>query len=93
MLDIYELKVFLVAAETENFSQAARQLNLTQPAVSMQIRALERKLDVTLFHRAGRSLALSERGKALLPLARDMINRAIRIEEEIESLKGEVVGH
>lgn len=93
MLDVYELKVFLVAAETENFSEAARQLNLTQPAVSMQIRALERKLDVTLFHRAGRSLALSERGKALLPLARDMINRAIRIEEEIESLKGEVVGH
>ena len=93
MLDVYELNVFLVAAETENFSAAARQLNLTQPAVSMQIRALERKLDVTLFHRAGRSLALSERGKALLPLARDVVNRAIRIEEEIESLKGEVVGH
>ncbi len=93
MLDVYELNVFLVAAETENFSEAARQLNLTQPAVSMQIRALERKLDVTLFHRAGRSLALSERGKALLPLARDVVNRAVRIEEEIESLKGEVVGH
>ena len=93
MLDVYELNVFLTAAETENFSQAARQLNLTQPAVSMQIRALERKLDVKLFHRAGRSLALSERGKALLPLARDVVNRAIRIEEEIESLKGDIVGH
>lgn len=93
MLDVYELNVFLTAAETENFSEAARQLNLTQPAVSMQIRALERKLDVQLFHRSGRSLTLSERGKALLPLARDVVNRAIRIEEEIESLKGEVVGH
>jgi DNA-binding transcriptional LysR family regulator len=93
MLDVYELNVFLIAAETENFSEAARQLNLTQPAVSMQIRALERKLDVDLFHRAGRSLTLSERGRALLPLARDVVNRAIRIEEEIESLKGEVVGH
>lgn len=93
MLDVYELNVFLTAAETENFSEAARQLNLTQPAVSMQIKALERKLDVQLFHRSGRSLALSERGKALLPLARDVVNRAIRIEEEIESLKGEVVGH
>jgi len=87
MLDVYELKVFLTAAETENFSAAARQLNLTQPAVSMQIRALERKLDVTLFHRAGRSLSLSERGRALMPLARDVVNRAIRIEEEIESLR------
>ncbi|MDH3674880.1 MAG: LysR family transcriptional regulator, partial [Anaerolineae bacterium] len=93
MLDVHELKIFLAAAETENFSEAARHLNLTQPAVSMHIRALEKKLDVPLFHRTGRSLALTERGKALMPLARDMINRAIRIEEEIESLKGGVVGH
>lgn len=93
VLDVYELNVFLMAAETENFSEAARQLNLTQPAVSMQIRALERKLGVDLFHRAGRSLALTEQGRALMPLSRDMVNRAIRIEEEIESLKGEVVGH
>jgi len=92
MLDVYELKVFLTAAETENFSEAARQLSLTQPAVSMQIRSLEKKLDVSLFHRTGRVLSLSEQGKALMPMARDMINRAIQIEEEIESLKGEVVG-
>lgn len=93
MLDVYELNIFLVAAETENFSEAARQLNLTQPAVSMQIRALERRLDVTLFERVGRSLSLSEPGRALMPLARDLINRAIQIEEEVESLKGKVVGH
>lgn len=93
MLDTYELNVFLAAAETENFSTAARQLNLTQPAVSMQIRALEKKLDVALFNRIGRSLALTEQGKALMPLARDMINRVIQIEEEVESLKGKVVGH
>lgn len=93
MLDVYELNVFLVAAETENFSEAARQLNLTQPAVSMQIRALEKKLGVDLFHRAGRSLSLTESGKVLMSMARDMVNHAIQIEEEIESLKGEVVGH
>jgi DNA-binding transcriptional LysR family regulator len=93
MLDVYELNVFLTAAETENFSEAARQLHLTQPAVSMQIRALEKKLDVDLFHRTGRTLALTEQGRALMPLAREVINRAIQIEEELESLKGEVVGH
>jgi DNA-binding transcriptional LysR family regulator len=93
MLDLYALNVFLVAAENENFSEAARQLNLTQPAVSMQIRALEKKLNVSLFYRVGRGLSLTEQGKALLPMAREMINRAIRVEEEIESLKGEVVGH
>lgn len=93
MLDVYELNVFLTAAETENFSEAARQLSLTQPAVSMQIRALEKKLGVELFHRAGRTLALTEQGKVLMSMARDMVNHAIQIEEEIESLKGEVVGH
>jgi DNA-binding transcriptional LysR family regulator len=93
MLDVHELNVFLTAAETENFSAAARQLHLTQPAVSMQIRALEKKLDVDLFHRFGRTLALTEQGKALMPLARDVVNRAIQIQEELESLKGEVTGH
>ena len=93
MLNVYELNIFLVAAETENFSQAARQLNLTQPAISMQVQALEKQLGVQLFHRVGRTLSLTEQGKALIPLARDMVNRAIHIEEEIESLKGEVVGH
>ena len=44
MLDIYELKVFLIAAETENFSEAARQLSLTQPAVSKRIAILEQQL-------------------------------------------------
>jgi LysR family transcriptional regulator, transcriptional activator of the cysJI operon len=93
MLDTYTLSIFLAAAHTENFSEAARQLNLTQPAVSMQIRALERRLDIPLFHRVGRSLSLTEQGKALVPLARDMVHRAIQIEEEIEALKGTVVGH
>ena len=93
MLDVYEMKVFLVAAETENFSEAARQLILTQPAVSIQIRSLEKKLGVELFYRAGRSLSLTEQGQILMSMARDMVNHAIQIEEEIESLKGEVVGH
>ncbi len=93
MLDVYELNVFLMAAETENFSEAARHLNLTQPAVSMQIHALEKKLDVSLFRRVGRNLVLTEQGRALVPLARDMVNRVIRIEEEVEAFKGQVVGH
>ncbi len=92
MLDIYELNIFLTAAGTENFSLAARHLSLTQPAVSMQIRTLEKKLDMSLFHRVGRSLSLTDQGRALVPLAREMVNRSIQIEEEVESLKGEIVG-
>lgn len=93
MLDVYALSVFLAAAEVENFSEAARQLNLTQPAVSMQIQSLEKKLDVALFHRNGRTLNLTEHGRALIPLARDIISRMRQLEEEVEAFKGAVQGH
>jgi len=75
LLDAHQLNIFLVAAELESFSQAARQLNLSQPSVSAQIKSLERLLRTQLFHRAGRHISLSEEGQILLPLAREMVPR------------------
>lgn len=92
MLDIYEMQIFLAAAEAGSFSEAGRRLQLSQPAVSMQIRSLEKRLDIELFHRAGRHIRLSEAGQALVPLARDLVNLSIHTEEAIASLKGEVIG-
>ncbi len=92
MLDIYELQVFLAAAEAGSFSEAGRRLQMSQPAVSMQIRSLEKRLGVKLFHRGGRHIRLSEIGHALVPLARDLVNLSIHAEETIASLKGEVIG-
>lgn len=92
MLDVYEMYVFLAAAETENFSEAGRRLQLSQPAVSMQIRSLEDKLGVDLFHRAGRHIHLTEAGHALVGMARDLVNLAIRTEEAMKSMQGRVVG-
>jgi DNA-binding transcriptional LysR family regulator len=92
MLNIHELQVFMAAAETENFSEAGRQLSISQPAVSMQIRALETRLGMELFHRSGRHIALTEAGRALIPMARDLVDRAIQIEEAMASMQGDVVG-
>jgi DNA-binding transcriptional LysR family regulator len=92
MLNIHELQVFLIAAETENFSEAGRRLNISQPAVSMQIRSLETAMGVDLFHRSGRHITLTEAGHLLAPLARDLINRSIQIEETMASIQGEIVG-
>jgi DNA-binding transcriptional LysR family regulator len=92
MLDIHELQVFLMAAETENFSQAGRRLSVSQPAVSMQVRALETRLGIELFHRSGRNVALTEAGRALVPMARELVNRAIQVEEVMASMQGEVTG-
>jgi DNA-binding transcriptional LysR family regulator len=93
MLDTYQLNIFLVAAELENFSQAAGHLNLSQPSVSSQIQALERQLGVALFRRAGRHIRLTEEGRLLVPLAREMVHLSTHIEETMASLAGEVVGH
>ncbi len=92
MLNIHELRIFLMAAETENFSEAGRRLNISQPAVSMQIRSLETTLGVRLFHRSGRHIALTEAGEALAPMARDLVGRAVQIAEAMASMQGQVVG-
>jgi len=93
MLDAHQLNIFLNAAELENFSEAARRLNLSQPSVSAQVQALERSLDTELFHRAGPHISLTEAGQVLMPLAREMVHLSIHIKETMASLSGFVIGH
>ena len=93
MLDVHQLNVFLVAAETLSFTQAAQQLHMTQPSVSQHIQYLERHFDMQLFIRNGRNLELTDAGMALLPLAREAVALSIRTDETMESLKGKIYGH
>jgi DNA-binding transcriptional LysR family regulator len=93
MLNLSEMQAFAVAAETENFSRAARRLQISQPAVSQQIRSLEKYLGIELFLRSGRGATLSDAGKILLPMARELLDLSRRIEETMRSLEGRVAGH
>ncbi len=93
MVEIHELEIFLAAAEGENFSAAARKLHLSQPAISFQIQALEQRLKVQLFQRVGRRILLTDAGRDLMPLAREMINMSARIEETMCAQQGLVKGH
>ncbi|MFQ3535355.1 MAG: LysR family transcriptional regulator [Aggregatilineales bacterium] len=93
MLHLNELEIFVAAAEQGSFSEAARFLHLSQPAVSQSIQSLERRFGVQLFSRQGRTARLSDSGKALLPLARELIAAARRVEESISSMSGTVAGH
>ena len=68
-MENFRLKVFRVVAAHMNFSRAAEELLLTQPAVTQQIKALEEEYGVPLFDRTGGRIALSPGGKALLPFA------------------------
>src|SRR5215469_4753535 len=68
-MENFRLKVFRVVAAHLNFSRAAEELLLTQPAVTQQIKALESEYGVSLFDRTGGHIALTPSGKALLPYA------------------------
>lgn len=69
------LRAFEVAARRLNFTQTADELNLTQGAVSHQIRELETRLGVALFERQGRGLELSPAGQRYLPFVQDALDR------------------
>jgi DNA-binding transcriptional LysR family regulator len=73
MLDLDLLRVFLAAAERGGFSQAARALNRTQSAVSMQMKRLEGEVGARLFQRRGRGVQLSFEGEELLLYARRLL--------------------
>jgi DNA-binding transcriptional LysR family regulator len=92
MLDAHQLNIFLVAAETMNFTQAARHLHMSQPSVSQHIRVLEQHFDEELFVRQGRTLKLTDAGKILVPLARQFVRQSTCIDEAMASLEGQIKG-
>src|ERR1700741_3760071 len=69
-MDLRTMRCFIAVAEHLNFRRAAGQLNMTQPSLSLRIRALEREVGVTLLERDRRSVRLTEAGRAFLDQAR-----------------------
>jgi len=92
MIDLIKVETFLHAAETLSFSETAKQLHMSQPSISHQIKTLEQELDVTLFKRSSSGLQLTEAGCILLPWARRLLHDTQNIQEMMSSLEQEVVG-
>jgi LysR family transcriptional regulator, glycine cleavage system transcriptional activator len=69
------LKAFEAAARSESFTRAAEELNVTQGAVSHQVKALEAILGVRLFHRERQRLVMTEAGRDYLAVVRDALDR------------------
>lgn len=80
-----QLKAFHHVALTGGFSVAAEALNLTQPAISEQVRNLEQSYDVLLFHRDRKKVTLTETGAALLRVSRHYFE----VEQQMIELLGE----
>jgi LysR family transcriptional regulator, low CO2-responsive transcriptional regulator len=83
-----QLRVFLAAARHMNFSRAAEELHLTQPAVSTQIKELAAGVGLPLFERIGRRSYLTPAGAELLQCAKAIVQRLRETEETLAQLKG-----
>lgn len=92
MLDAHQINIFLTAAETLNFTEAAKRLHMSQPSVSQHIRTLEQHFGTKLFIRQGRSIVLADAGRTLLPLARRFVKQSTVIDETMSSLHGRIQG-
>ena len=84
-MTIRHLTVFAAVAEQGSMSAAAKHLYLSQPTVSQAVRELEAHYNGLLFERLGKKLYLTERGKLLLPHAREMIRQFQQLEELMQN--------
>jgi DNA-binding transcriptional LysR family regulator len=75
-----QLRIFVAVAERQHVTRAAETLNLAQSAASAAIAALEGRHGIKLFHRVGRSIALTEPGRAFLDEARAVLARVAEAE-------------
>ena len=84
-LNYNHLRYFWVVAQEGTMVRAARRLNVSQSALSVQLQKLEHQLGVALFDRAGRRLVLTEAGQIALDYANTMFDAG---EELFDTLKG-----
>jgi len=83
-----QLKVFECVARHASFTRAAAELHLTQPAVSLQVKELERSCGVPLLDRSGRRIRATEAGREMLRAANAVERELKAAEEAISALKG-----
>jgi DNA-binding transcriptional LysR family regulator len=82
-MDTRQLQAFCAVVEKKSFSQAAEKLGVTQPAVSLQVRALEQRVGQTLLDRSGRRVEPTEAGKRLYRSAQRMLALEQQLFEEV----------
>lgn len=88
IMEIRQLKAFIAVAETKTFTAGAKEMNITQAAISMQIRQLEDEVGLPLFTRTPRRVILTQAGEYLLQRARTILREHDAAVAEIRELAG-----
>lgn len=92
-MDLKQLTYFLAVVEHASFSQAARALTITQPALSRQVRLLEVELRQNLLLRNGRGVRCTEAGEMMARHARLILQDTAAAQSEMDNLRGVLSGH
>lgn len=87
-MELYQLKAFIQVARIGNLTQAAERLHISPSALSTQIRNLEAELEIPLFIRKPRGMALTEEGKVLCTSAQAVIEKAESFARQSRRLRG-----
>ena len=92
-MDTRQLAAFCAVVERRSFSHAAEQLGVTQPAVSLQVRALEKRLGTQLLDRSGRRVEPTEAGRRLYRGAQRLLTLEAQMLDELAAeAEGELTG-
>ncbi|MFB3813144.1 MAG: LysR family transcriptional regulator [Terriglobales bacterium] len=87
-MELHQLRYFCAVAKAANFTRAAESERVAQPSLSQQILKLEDELGARLFDRLGRSVRLTEFGRALLPRAEAILRQLAEAKSEIQQMAG-----
>lgn len=91
-MELAQLEAFLQVAHHRSFSRAAESLFLTQPSVTARIQSLEREIGERLFERTGRSVTLTDAGRAFMPHAQRALTAVQEGTDAIESVRHGDIG-
>lgn len=87
-ITLKQFKIIEAVVEYNSYTEAAKALFMTQPAVSMQIKQIEAQIELQLFERRGKQIKATEAGKELLHYARNIRQQMEEAETVLEELKG-----
>ena len=89
---LHQLQIFLKVAEAKSITRAAEELNLTQPAVSIQMRNLQNQFEIPLTEVIGRQLYITDFGLEIAETAQKILNKVNEINYKTMSFKGILSG-
>ncbi len=92
-MEIYQLRSFIKIAEVKNLTKSAGALNISQSALSSQIKSLEDEFQISLFNRTPKGMFLTEHGESLLKHAKIIASSAVNMTEAASLLKNKISGN